>query len=154
VTQIKDRLATVQLELQAGCGACGNEGCKTSRHALQAYNRDDVAIGEGDEVEILVEGKAQLEGAFWVLAFPLALFIGGYFAARALIPTASGEGPAALGGLAGLAVGALIGVLVQKRKRLDSLPRIVRKVEAREPDEDEIAAADAAAEESMTRGLV
>jgi positive regulator of sigma E activity len=156
VTQIKGRQLTVQLEFNGNCGACANEGCKQSRQSLQAWNRHEVAVSEGDLVEIEVEGKAQLAGAFWVLAMPLALFGAGYAAARALWPPAAGalaagssamagEGPAALGGLAGLAIGILIGVAVQKGKRVDSLPFVVRKLEAREPDEDEVAAAEESA---------
>ncbi|MBL8967555.1 MAG: SoxR reducing system RseC family protein [Spirochaetaceae bacterium] len=129
VKEIQGKLVTVQLEMTAACGACGNNGCKTSRNCLQAYNRDEVTIAEGDEVEIQVEGKAQLEGALWVLGLPLALFAGGYVAGRALFPGAS-EAPAALSGLAGLVIGVVVGVLVQKGKRLETLPRILRVVHA------------------------
>lgn len=141
VKEIKDRLATIQLEMTAGCGSCSNTGCKASRHALQAYNRDEIPIAVGDEVEIVVEGAAQLSGALWVLGLPLALFAAGYALARLLFPGATSEAPAALGGIAGLGIGGLIGVLVQKGKRLDSLPRILRKVLPREPGEDEVQAA-------------
>ena len=129
VTEIRDRLVTVQLEMTAACGACGNSGCKASRNCLQAFNKDDVRIAEGDEVEIEIEGKAQLQGALWVLGLPLLLFGGGYALGRALAPGAN-EAPAALAGLAGLALGVVVGVLVQKGKRLDTLPRILRVVDA------------------------
>lgn len=148
VTELKDKLATIQLELQAACGACANDGCKKSKHALQAFNRDGLDISIGDQVEIEVEGKAQVVGALWVLGLPLATFVAGYFAARALFPEAAGEGPAALGGLLGLVLGGLVGMLVQRGNRLDSLPRVLRKVPARGPDEDEIEAAEAAALEA------
>lgn len=145
VTEIRDRELTVQLEMTAGCGNCANDGCKVSRHALKAYNRDGLELAEGDLVEIEVEGRAQVTGALWVLGLPLALFAGGYFAGRALFPTATGEGPAALSGLAGLVLGMVVGVWAQKGQRLDSLPRALRKVEARDPDELEIARAEEAA---------
>lgn len=125
VKEIQGRLATVQLEQTEGCDACHNEGCKVKRQAIQAWNRDDMALAEGDEVEVEVEGKAQLEGALWVLGLPLLLFVAGYFALRALTPGAT-ELPAALGGLGGLCLGMVIGVSVQKRKKLESLPRISR----------------------------
>ncbi len=127
VTEIRDRVLTVQLEMTAACGACGNDGCKASRNCLKAYNKDDVPVAEGDEVEIEVEGKAQLEGALWVLGLPLLLFGGGYALGRSLFPAAS-EAPAALAGLAGLALGVVVGVLVQKGKRLDTLPRVLRVI--------------------------
>jgi positive regulator of sigma E activity len=124
VKEIRDRLVTVQLELQEGCSACSNARCKDNRQSIQAYNRDGLALSEGDGVEVEIQGKAQLEGAFWILGMPLALFVGGYFAGRALFPGAS-EAPAALSGLAGLVLGMLVGVLVQKGKRLETLPRVV-----------------------------
>jgi len=138
VSEIRGKQLTVQLELNEGCGACGNEGCKKARRAVQAYNREDIPLAEGDFVDIDIEGKAQFFGALWVLGLPLALFIGGYFLGRVLFK-AEGEGPAALVGLAGLLVGMVVGVLVQKGQRLETLPRVLRKVEPEisgEPDPD------------------
>ncbi len=125
VKEIKDRLVTVQLELQDGCSACDNSGCKDKRQSIQAYNRDGISLQEGEYVEVEIQGSAQLSGAFWVLGMPLALFIGGYFAGRYLFPS-TGEGPAALCGLAGLVLGMVMGVLIQKGKRLETFPRVVR----------------------------
>jgi positive regulator of sigma E activity len=138
VTEIQGRLLSVQLELNEGCGACGNEGCKKARRAVKAYNRSDIPLSEGDCVDIDIEGKAQLVGALWVLGLPLALFVGGYLVGRAAFPGAS-EAPAALCGVGGLALGMAVGVLVQKGQRLESLPSVLRKVEpgsadAPEPD--------------------
>lgn len=133
VSEIQDRLVSVQLELNEGCGACGNEGCKKARRAVKAYNRDRLALAEGDCVEIDIQGKAQLLGAFWVLGLPLILFGGGYVLGSLAFPAASKaaefEAPAALCGLAGLALGMLLGVIVQKRQRLESLPAVIRKIE-------------------------
>jgi len=128
VTEIQGRLLTVQLEMNEGCGACANDGCKKTRRAIKAYNRDGLPLAEGDYIEVQVEGKAQLVGAFWVLGMPLVLFIGGYLLGRSLFPGES-EGPAALCGLAGLVVGMIVGMVVQKGQRLESLPRVLRKVE-------------------------
>jgi positive regulator of sigma E activity len=133
VTEIRDKVATIQLEVLDACEACLNSGCKGSRQSIKAWNRDGLKIAEGDKVEVEVEGKAQAMGAFWVLGLPLALFVAGYFAGRALFPAAAGsgaagEGPAALAGLFGLVLGMVIGVAVQRGKRLESLPRISRVV--------------------------
>ncbi len=128
VTEIRDRLVTVQLEETEGCAGCHNDSCKTKRQAIQAWNRDRLGLSEGDEVEVEVSGAAQLEGALWVLGLPLATFVLGYFAVRAFAAGAS-ELPAALGGLVGLALGMAIGVRAQKRKKVDTLPRVLRTVE-------------------------
>jgi len=128
VTKLDGRLVTVQLEMQDGCGVCGNEACKTGRRSIQGYNRQDIALAEGDAVELAVSGRAQLSGAFWILGMPLLVFAGGYVLGRLLFPGSS-EAPAALAGLAGLALGMSVGVLVQKRQKMDSLPSLTRKLE-------------------------
>lgn len=138
VTEIRDKVVTIQLEANEACEACHNTGCKDNRQSIKAFNRDNVALSEGDTVEVEVEGKAQAMGALWVLGLPLVLFVGGYLSGRALFPVAGGaavgaglaggEGPAALAGLFGLVLGMVIGVTVQKGKRLESLPRVSRVV--------------------------
>lgn len=128
VTEVRDRLLTVQLELNEGCGACANDGCKKAKRAVQAYNRSDIPLAEGDCVEINIEGKAQFFGALWVLGLPLLLFAGGYIVGR-FMTTGESEAPAAISGVVGLVLGMIIGVIVQKRQRLESLPSVVRKVE-------------------------
>lgn len=133
VTEIRDKVVTIQLEVLDACEACLNSSCKDNRQSIKAWNRDGMRLAEGDKVEVEVEGVAQAIGAFWVLGLPLALFVAGYFVGRALFPAAAGsgaagEGPAALAGLFGLALGMVIGVTVQKGKRLESLPRVSRVV--------------------------
>ena len=132
VTEIKDRLLSVQLEENEGCAACSNSSCKDKRQSIKVYNRDGLDIREGDRVEVEVQGRAQLSGAFWVLGMPLALLVGGYVAGRALFPGAD-EGPAALCGIAGLAIGMAVGVLIQKGKRIESLPVVTRVIPPGEP---------------------
>lgn len=127
MTEIKDKLLTVQLEQTEGCSACSNSGCKEKRQSIQAWNGDSLQVHEGDMVEVEVQGSAQLSGAFWVLGMPLALLVGGYFAGRTFFP-GTDEGPAALCGLAGLAIGMGVGVLIQKGRRLESLPRVLKVV--------------------------
>ena len=64
VTEIKDRLLSVQLEENEGCAACSNSSCKDKRQSIKVYNRDGLDIREGDRVEVEVQGRAQLSGAF------------------------------------------------------------------------------------------
>ncbi len=128
VTAIDGKIVTVVLRMMEGCASCVNSACKTNRTGVKAYNRDSLGIAEGDTVEIKIEGKAQLSGALWVLGLPLAVFIAGYLLGRFLYP-ASGEGPAVLFSVAGLALGGVVGIFVQKGKKLDSLPRVVKRVD-------------------------
>jgi hypothetical protein len=141
VTEIKDRLLSVQLEENEGCAACSNASCKDKRQSIKVYNRDGLDIRE-------VQGRAQLSGAFWVLGMPLALLVGGYVAGRSLFPGAD-EGPAALCGIAGLAIGMAVGVLIQKGKRIESLPVAVRVMPPGEPAPNSGAPAAAATAEGQ-----
>lgn len=146
VTEIKDRLLSVQLEENEGCSACSNSSCKDKRQSIKAYNRDGFALRDGDRVEVEIQGRAQLAGAFWVLGMPLALLVGGYVAGRRFFPGAD-EGPAALCGIAALAIGMVIGVLIQKGKRVETLPVVTRVIPP-----GETAAEAAAAEEAADEG--
>ena len=136
VTGVSGKAATVQLEMADGCASCINEACKKGARQIQAYNRGSLVLVEGDEVELNIEGRASLIGSFWLLGLPLALLGAGYAVGRALWPS-SGEGPAVLMGLGALAAGMLIGILVQKRQRLESFPSIVRKLESTRSSDDE-----------------
>jgi len=148
VKEIRDKLVTIQFEMQESCSACNNSTCKSNRQAIQAYNRDDISLCEGETVEVQVEGKAQLLGAFWVLAFPLMLFLGAYFAGRELFPGAN-EGPAALCGLFGLIAGMVVGVLIQKRRRLESYPRVLHVVTTESGAEGEAEAIESESPDAM-----
>lgn len=128
VQSIDGKVVTVVLRMMAGCQSCVNSSCKTNRTGVKAYNRDELPIAEGDSVEINIEGKAQLSGALWVLGLPLAIFASGYLLGRLIYPD-SGEGPAVLFSVVGLVIGVVIGILVQKGKRLESLPRLTRRID-------------------------
>jgi positive regulator of sigma E activity len=128
VTGILGRQVTVQLEMSEGCAGCLNGGCKTGRAGIQSYNKKDISVAEGDRVEISIEGKAQLTGAFWILGLPLGLLFAGYALGRFAFGSES-EVPAVMAGIGALVLGMLGGVLVQKQARLESLPALLRKVE-------------------------
>lgn len=127
VTGIEGAVVTVSLRMMEGCASCVNSSCKTNRGGIKAYNEKGIAVSEGDTVEIVIAGRSQLDGALWVLGMPLAVFMIAYFAGRALFPGA-GEGPAVALSVGGLALGMLAGMLIQKGRRLDSLPKVTRKV--------------------------
>lgn len=92
VTAIDGKIISVVLRMMEGCASCVNSSCKTNRTGVKAYNREGLAIAEGDTIEIKIEGKAQLSGALWVLGLPMALFIVGYFVGRYFYPD-SGKDP-------------------------------------------------------------
>lgn len=131
VTGIDGKVVSVSLKMMAGCESCVNSSCKTTRTGIKAYNGEGLPLAEGDSVEILIEGKAQLAGAIWVLGLPLALFVAGYLVGRQLFPDA-GEGPAVAFSVGALVLGMVVGILVQKGKRLESLPRILRRIDMSE----------------------
>lgn len=128
VQAIDGKTVTIVLKMMAGCQSCVNSSCKTNRTGVKAYNRDNIPIEEGDTVEIKIEGKAQLSGALWVLGLPLSLFLAGYLLGRLIYPGA-GEGPAVILSIVGLVVGGIAGILVQKGKRLESLPSVTRRID-------------------------
>ncbi len=129
VKKINGKLVSVGIEMHDGCESCMNNGCKTGRSALQAYNPKGLDIAEGDIVEIEIHGAEQARGAFWVLGLPLVALFAGYGLGRLFFPSAS-EGPAvAAAGLLFLLTLA-IGVFVQKGRKFESLPVVTRKCEA------------------------
>jgi positive regulator of sigma E activity len=128
VKKINGKFVSVGIEMHEGCASCINNSCKTGRSALQAYNPKGLPIVEGDMVEIEVLGVEQARGAFWVLGLPLVALFAGYGLGRLLFPS-TGEGPAvASAGLLFL-LALVAGMLVQKNRKYDSLPVVMRKCE-------------------------
>jgi MYXO-CTERM domain-containing protein len=133
VTEIRERLAKIQLEFSAACESCVQGSCSAAKPSLEAWNGGDLELAPGDLVEIEVDTRAASAGALLVFGPPALLFAVGYAAVRALLPGAASEEPAALGGLAGLALGVLLALIVSRRRRQASLPLILRRVEAASP---------------------
>ncbi len=130
VKQIQNRQqVSIQLETQAACSSCGNTLCKSNRQSILALNPDELDLNVGDSVEVTVDGRAQAIGAFWVLLFPLILFLAGYFIGR-LAFSRINEAPAALCGLCGLVIGMVGGVFIQSYNKQNSMPRVVRVLPA------------------------
>ncbi len=129
VKKIEGKIVSVGIEMHDGCESCMNGACKTGRSALQAYNRNGLDVAEGDLVEIEVPGMEQAKGAFWVLGLPLVALFAGYGAGMLLFP-GRGEGPAVAGAGICFALTLAAGVFVQKGRKMDSLPVVLRKVAA------------------------
>jgi positive regulator of sigma E activity len=103
-----------------------NTTCKSGRSDLQAYNPQGFDLAEGDEVEIEIPGIEQAKSAFWILGLPVLALFAGYGLGCVFFGAVS-EGPAIASGGALFALTLAAGLLVQKRRKTDSLPRITRK---------------------------
>ncbi|MEN6296475.1 MAG: SoxR reducing system RseC family protein [Rectinema sp.] len=127
VKEIKGDMVTVAIQMQEGCGVCGNNGaCKIRRSNLLVYNKSRIDVKEGEEVVIEVPGIEQAKSAFWVLGLPLIMLFVGY-GFGALVFHAATEGPSVASAGIGFVVALLVGMLVQRRNRLESFPYILAK---------------------------
>ncbi|MDH7484325.1 MAG: SoxR reducing system RseC family protein [Spirochaetales bacterium] len=124
VKSIDGNMVTVSIEMQEGCGVCGNSACKMRKSNLQVYNRDNVPVHEGEEVIIEVPATEQAKSAFWVLGLPLIMLFVGYGIGALLFGTES-EGPAVACAGAGFVIALVVGMLVQRRNRLESFPMLI-----------------------------
>jgi positive regulator of sigma E activity len=126
VKKINGKIVHVAIAMHDGCASCINNSCKNGRSDLQSYNAHDIDVIEGDEVEIEISGSEQAKGAFWILGLPLIALFAGYGLGRLFFPTTT-EGPAVIsaGLFFVLTLGA--GALLQKSRKFDSLPVIIRK---------------------------
>lgn len=127
VKEIKGDMVTVSIRMQEGCSAClSNGSCKIRKSSLLVYNRNKLDVQEGEEVVIEVPGTEQAKSAFWVLGLPLIMLFVGY-GAGTLLFHASSEGPAVASAGVGFLLALLIGMLVQRRNKLESFPYILAK---------------------------
>lgn len=125
VKEIKGDIVTVSIEMQEGCGVCGNNGtCKVRKSSLLAYNRKHISVKEGEQVVIEMPGTQQLKSAFWVLGLPLIMLFVGY-ALGVVVFHAPTEGPAVASAGVGFLLALLVGLFVQKKNKLESFPYIL-----------------------------
>lgn len=128
VTKIEGRDVTVCLKPTEGCVNCAHsELCATGKTEVRVYDRKDIKPEIGETVEIEVSAGNQLASALLLLGIPLALFAAFYALSRALLP-AEGEGPAALAGMLGIALGIFLGATIEKGRKRESMPCIARRV--------------------------
>jgi positive regulator of sigma E activity len=127
VKEIKGDMVTVAIQMQEGCGVCGNNGtCKIRRSNLLVYNKKRIDVREGEAVVIEVPGPEQAKSAFWVLGLPVVMLFVGY-GFGVLVFHAATEGPAVASAGVGFVASLLVGMLVQRRNRLESFPYILAK---------------------------
>lgn len=127
VKEIKGDMITVSIQMQEGCGVCGNNGtCKIRKSNLLAYNRKHIKVEEGEQVVIEIPGTEQMKSAFWVLGLPLIMLFAGY-GFGVLVFHASSEGPAVASAGVGFVLALMVGLLVQRRNKLESFPYILAR---------------------------
>lgn len=125
VKSIDGDMVTVMIEMQEGCGNCASSGsCKMRKSNILVYNRDKIAVKPGDEVIIEIPGTQQAKSAFWVLGLPIVMLFVGYGIGTLLFGTQS-EGPAVACAGAGFLLALAVGMLVQRRNKLESFPRLL-----------------------------
>jgi len=127
VTRIDGDMVTIAVKMQEGCGVCGNNGtCKIRMSNLLAYNKNHISVEEGENVIVEVPAVEQAKSAFWVLGLPLIMLFVGY-GVGVLVFRASTEGPAVASAGVGFVLALLVGMIVQRRNRLESFPYILAK---------------------------
>lgn len=132
-TKIDGSDVTVRIDLEANCAGCMNqEGCGLSGSFVHALDPEGLVKSLGERVEVAISPKAQAVGVFWLLGLPLALFGAGY-AAGARYFAAGGEGPAALLGIGGFALGIGAAALLQRGRRTATMPRVVKVLDSAFP---------------------
>ncbi len=125
IKEIKGDIVTVSVEMQEGCGVCGNNGtCQVRRSNLLAYNKKHINVKEGEQVVIEMPTVQQMKSAFWVLGLPLIMLFVGY-GFGALVFHAPTEGPAVASAGVGFTLALLAGLFVQRKNKLDSFPYIL-----------------------------
>ncbi len=128
IKKINGKIVHVAVAMHDGCESCINNSCKNGRGNLQSYNAHGIDVAEGDLVEIEVPGAEQARGAFWVLGLPLLALFAGYGLGRVLFSTTT-EGPAVASAGIAFLLTLFVGVMVQKGRKLESLPVVTRKCE-------------------------
>ncbi|HAP42605.1 MAG: hypothetical protein A2087_14640 [Spirochaetes bacterium GWD1_61_31] len=130
VTKIEEKRASVRFIMGEGCHGCSSkEGCASGTgRELQAEIQAGLSIKVGDKVCVEVPNSAHLLGLFWLIVLPVVLFGGAYLLVQRLT-SGSGEGPAALAGIGGLAAGLLLAVFASRRGRLNARPRVIARLD-------------------------
>ncbi len=99
--------------------------CRNKDTSYAVNNPENIAVENGDFVEVEIpEGKA-IFTIFMSLLFPLVMFIPGYFVGKLL---SNNEVVMAVTGFMAIGLGFLISYLFFRRKKKEYSPYIVRKL--------------------------
>ena len=121
VIEIHDDSAMVQCFEDSDCASCNSSFCSVKARTFRAAITPEVQVSTGDQVEVFVPPSRAIRSGFFVLIFPLLLFVGVYLA-FGFVENEAVQVGAGLGGLfAGFGFVFLFG-----RRQGSDLPRIVR----------------------------
>ncbi len=121
VIEIHEDSAMLECFENSGCESCSSSFCNVKVRTFQAAVTSEVRVKIGDQVEVFLPPSKAIGAGFFVLIFPLLLFVGVYLAFGFL----ENEGAQVGAGLGGLVAGFGLVYLIGRRRRHD-LPRIVR----------------------------
>lgn len=116
----------------AGCDKSQCDGCKGSffctskKSDFQVLNPEGLELKAGDKAEIELEPKKTLFTVCMSLAFPLLMFLPGYFIAAYF---SSSEAIRLVGSLCGVAAGFLISAIYFRITKKTYLPVVTEKKE-------------------------
>lgn len=116
----------------AGCDKSQCDGCRGSffctskKSDFQVLNPENITLNPGDKAEIEMEPKKTLFTVFMSLAFPLLMFLPGYFTASLFTEN---EAVLLLSSLLGVALGFIISALYFRFTKKKYLPVVTEKKE-------------------------
>jgi positive regulator of sigma E activity len=108
------------------CEKCGSCLATSKPREITAANPRSLSLAAGDRVEFSVSPGKAIKAAFLLLVLPVLLFFPFYYGAAALLPS-GGEGLPVAVGLAGVAAGFGVNLLLRGARR--EYPEILRVVE-------------------------
>jgi positive regulator of sigma E activity len=117
VVSTDGELVTLAFIKHDQCDSCGSSFCNVKERVFTAKNSSRIPLSKGDTVEVFLPPGKTIGASFFLLIFPLLLFVGLYMVAEYLMPNI-GEGLKVLIGTAGLGIGIgipLLGRLFRKR---------------------------------------
>lgn len=125
VVSVEGKIVQVRCSKTEACENCGGSGfCRVSDREFTALNSEGLVLKAGQEVELYLPPGRTVWTGFVVLVFPLILFLLSFLAGKYLLAI-PGEGVNALLGLAGLAAGFGISLLLGRKNKEKSMPKII-----------------------------
>ncbi len=127
IAKIEGDIVTLKFRHSESCESCGSSFCATKDRVFEAKNSRALPLSEGETVAVYIPTGKTIGASFMLLIFPLLLFVLFFLGAGNVFPE-SGEGPRALAGLAGLAVGFGTSILLRTFRKTNDMPEVIEKV--------------------------
>lgn len=128
VTSLEENIATITCGAKADmCKKCGSSFCAVKTKKFDAENSKNLDIAVGDMVEVFIPPAKAIGYSFFVLIFPLLMFIAGYFLSAPLFGTST-DSMKALYGTISLFIGFAIVLIYSLKQRNSTLPVITEKL--------------------------